>query len=177
KAQQDRMDSPLNNWVADFMQQYTGAQIAIHNNGGTRVDLPKGTIYRRDLVDVHPFDNQISLVTVDGKFLKKFVKNGFAPRSLFSYAGLQITYKVNKKGKIKKIKIFFNGKPLKNKTKYTVATNSYIAGGGSEGYLFKQIPASAKEQVGTKTIRDLMEEALQKEIVTAPDTGRIKEVK
>lgn len=174
--QKDRMDSPLNNWIVDLMQSYAGTQIAIHNNGGTRVDLPAGTITKRDLIDVHPFDNQVSVVTVDGKFLKKFIKQGFAPRSLFSYAGLQITYKVDKKGNIKKIKIFFNGKPLKNKTKYVVATNTYIANGGSEGGLFKQIPQSAKQQVGTKTIRDLMEEALRKGDVSAPDTGRIKEV-
>lgn len=175
--QKDRMDSALNNWVADLMQQYAGTPIAIHNNGGTRVDLPKGEITKRDLIDVHPFDNNISVVLISGKFLKKFIKNGFSPRSLFSYAGLQITYKVNKKGKIKDIKILFNGKPLKNKTKYAVATNTYIANGGSEGHLFAQIPDNEKKQVGTKTIRDLMEDALKKGPVSAPDTGRILEVK
>lgn len=173
----DRMDSPLNNWVADLIQAYSGASIAIHNNGGTRVDLPKGPITKRDLIDVHPFDNTISVVKVSGKFLKKFIKNGFAPRSLFSYAGLQITYKVDKKGNIKKIKILHDGKPLKNNKLYTVATNAYIAGGGSEGRLFKYIPASAKKQLGTTTIRDLMEQALRKGPVSAPDTGRIKEIK
>lgn len=172
-----RLDSPLNNWVVDLIQAYAQTPIAIHNNGGTRVDLPKGTITRRDLIDVHPFDNTITVMTVDGRFLKKFIRTGFSPRSLFSYAGLQITYKTNKKGKIKKIKILHNGKPLKNKAKYTIATNAYIAGGGSEGYMFKQIPDSAKKQLGTTSIRDLMEEALQKGKVTAPQTGRILAVK
>ncbi len=177
QPQEGQLDSPLNDWIADLMREYAGTAIAIHNNGGTRVDLPKGSITKRDLVEVHPFDNMISVVTVNGKFLKKFITTGFAPRSLFTYSGLQITYKVNKKGKIKKIKIFLNGKPLKNKEKYVIATNAYIAGGGSEGYLFKQIPDSAKRQVGDKSIRDLMEEALQKGPVSSPDTGRILEVK
>jgi len=170
-----QMDSPLNDWIADLIQQYSGAPIAIHNNGGARVDLPKGEIARRDLIEVHPFDNKITQVTVDGKFLKKFIKNGFSPRSLFTYAGLDITYKTNKKGKIKDVKILFNGKPLENKKKYTIATNSYIAGGGSEGYLFKKISADNKQQVGTKTIRDLMEDALANGPVNAPKTGRITE--
>ncbi len=175
--QAGRLDSPLNDWVADLMKEYSGAQISIHNNGGVRVDLPQGTITKRDLIEAHPFDNQVTLVTVSGKFLKKFIKTGFAPRSLFTYSGLQITYKTNKKGKIKKIKILFNGKPLKNNTMYTIVTNAYIAGGGSEGYLFKKIPASAKKQVGEKSIRDLMEDAFKKGPVSAPATGRILEIK
>lgn len=171
----DRMDSPLNVWIVDLMNDYAGTQIAIHNNGGTRVDLPKGTITKRDLIEVHPFDNTVTKVTVSGKFLKQFIKNGFAPHSLFTYSGLMITYKVNKKGKIKKIKIYFNGKPLENKKQYTIATNTYIAGGGSEGYLFGKIPADKKTQVGTKSIRDLMEDAFKKGPVSVPVTGRILE--
>ncbi len=172
----DQLDSPLNDWIADLMQAYSGAPIAIHNNGGTRVDMPKGPITQRDLIDVHPFDNTVTLVTVDGKFLKRFIKNGFAPRSLFTYAGLQITYKKDKKGNIKDIEILFEGKPLENKKKYTIATNTYIAGGGSEGSLFGKIPADAKKQVGTASIRDLMEQALSQGKVSAPQTGRIQEI-
>lgn len=173
----DRLDSPLNDWIADLMRAYSGAPIAIHNNGGTRVDMPKGDITKRDIIEVHPFDNTITLVKVNGKFLKKFIKKGFAPRSLFTYSGLEITYKTNKKGDIKDIKIFFNGKPLENKKEYVVATNSYVAGGGSEGHLFKQIPDSAKQLVGTDSIRTLMEKALRNGPVTPPATGRIREVK
>ena len=172
-AGKGRMDSPLNDWIADLIRQYAQTDIAIHNNGGTRVDLPKGAITRRDIIEVHPFDNQVSRVTVDGKFLKKFIKNGFSPRSLFTYSGLNITYKVNKKGKVKKIKILYNGKPLENRKKYKIATNAYIAGGGSEGHLFKQIPNDQKELVGDKSIRTLMEDALKRGVVVPPVTGRI----
>ncbi len=173
----DQLDSPLNNWVADLIRGYGGTQIAIHNNGGTRVDMPEGTITKRDLIDVHPFDNTIMLVTVNGRFLKRFIKNGFAPRSLFTYSGLQINYKKDAKGTIKDIEILLDGKPLENKKEYTLATNMYIANGGSEGYLFKQIPASAKKSAGPKSIRDLMEDAFKQGPVSAPQTGRIQEVK
>ncbi len=172
----DRLDSPLNDWIADLLKAYGGAQIAIHNNGGTRVDMPKGTITKRDLIDIHPFDNTVTLVRIKGKFLKRFIKNGFAPRSLFTYSGLQINYKKNNKGKITDIEILFDGKPLENNKEYTVVTNSYIAGGGSEGHLFKQIPASAKTLAGPKTIRDLMEDGLKAGPLSAPQTGRIKQV-
>ncbi len=169
----DRQDGPLNDWIADLIRNYSGAQIAIHNNGGTRVDMQKGPVTKRDLIDIHPFDNTITLVTVDGKFLKKFVKKGFAPNSLFTYSGLQITYKQNKKGKIKDLELTVDGKPVENRKKYVVATNSYIAGGGSEGRMFKRIAQKDKKLAGDKTIRDLMEEALRKGPAVPPETGRI----
>ena len=171
--QDDRQDAPLNDWIADIIRDYSGAQIAIHNNGGTRVDMQKGPVTKRDLIDIHPFDNTITLVTVDGKFLKKFIKTSFAPNSLYTYSGLTITYKQNKKGKIKILKILVDGKPVENRKKYTIATNSYIAGGGSEGWMFKKISDKDKKLAGNKTIRDLMEEALRKGPVVPPQTGRI----
>lgn len=171
----DHMDSPLNDWIVDLIRQYAGTEIALTNNGGTRVDMPKGVITRRNLMEIHPFDNKISTVKVSGKFLKKFIITGFSPRSIFTYSGLEITYKLNKKGEAKSIKIFFNGKPLENKKMYVIATNAYIAGGGSEGYLFKKIPDADKKQIGTSSIRDLMEAGLKKGEVHAPATGRIKQ--
>lgn len=166
-------DAPLNVWIADMLKEYSGAQIGIHNNGGTRVDLKQGPVTRRDLIEIHPFDNTVTLVEVDGKFLKKFVKTAFAPRSLFTYSGMTVSYKLNKKGKVKDIEIFVDGKPVENHKKYLVATNSYIANGGSEGFLFKKIPAENKKLAGTTTIRDLMENGLKKGPLSAPATGRI----
>ncbi len=168
-------DAPLNVWIADMLKDYSGAQIGIHNNGGTRVDMKQGPVTRRDLIEIHPFDNTVTLVEVDGKFLKQFVKNGFAPRSLFTYSGMTVSYKLNKKGKVKKVELLVDGKPVENHKKYLVATNSYIAGGGSEGYLFKKIPAENKKLAGSTTIRDLMENGLKKGPLTAPETGRIYE--
>ena len=173
--QADRQDAPLNDWIADLIRTYAGTQIAVHNNGGTRVDMFKGPVTRRDLIEIHPFDNTITLVTVDGKFLKKFIKKSFAPDSLYSYSGLTITYKKNKKGKIKDLEILVDGQPIQNRRKYTLATNTYIAGGGSEGWMFKRIADEDKKTVGSKTIRDLMEDALRQGKVSAPETGRIRQ--
>ncbi len=166
-------DTPLDNWIADLGKAYSGADVFIHNLGGTRVAMNAGPVTKRDLIDIHPFENTITQVTVNGRFLKRFVKTNLVPRNLYAYSGLAVTYKVNKKGKVKDLHIWINQKPIKNSQKYTIATNTYIAGGGSEGYLFKKIPATQKKQIGTKTIRDLMEDGLRKgEVIPAP-TGRV----
>lgn len=166
-------DTQLDNWVADLGKAYSGADVFIHNLGGTRVDMKAGAVTKRDLIDIHPFENTITQVTVNGRFLKRFVKTNLVPKNLYAYSGLAVTYKLNKKGKVKDLHIWVNQKPLKNRQKYTIATNTYIANGGSEGYLFKKIPDSQKKLLGTKTIRDLMEDGLrQGEVIPAP-TGRV----
>ena len=118
-------------------------------------------------------NKQQVIVASRGLFLKKLVKSGLHPWSRFTYSGLTATYKVNKKGKVKRLKIWVNGKKVKNKQTYIIATNSFIAEGGSEGYLFKQIPETDKKQLGTKTIRGLMEDALRQGEVSPVETGRL----
>lgn len=169
-------DGPLDDWIADLGKKYSGAEIFIHNTGGTRVDMPKGTVTRRDLIDVHPFDNTIVEMDVTGAFLKRVVKSGLYPWSRFAYSGLTVTYKVNKKGKIQNVKVYVDGKPVKNRKKYHIATNEFIAYGGSEGYLFKEIPNEEKKAVGTKTIRDIIEEGMKDGPVSPVTTGRIQQL-
>ncbi len=170
-------DTQLDNWVADLGKEYSGAEIFIHNKGGTRVPMQAGPVTKRDLIDIHPFDNKIVQVTVSGRFLKKFVKTNLVPRNLFAYSGLAATYKLNKKGKVKDLHIWVNNRPIENRRKYVIATNAFIADGGAEGFLFKKIPASQKKPLGEKTIRDLLEDGLRKySPVTPPATGRIVEL-
>ena len=173
----EHKDSPLNNWIADLGRDYAGTQIFVHNNGGTRIDMEEGIITKRETVDIHPFENTITKMTVDGKFLKYLVKKSLLPRSLFTYSGMTITYR-NKKGKVKDLKIYVNGEPVENRKKYTLATNEYIAFGGSEGWPFNRIDNSKKEKVGTGNVRTILENGIKKFSPVKPiSTGRIVEVK
>ena len=170
-------DGPLNNFIADLGRAHTGAQIFVQNNGGTRVDLPKGVITRHDVIDVNPFDNKIVTMTVDGKFLKYLVKHTLLPRSLYTYSGMTITYR-NKNGKVKDLQLFVDGKPVENHQTYTLATNDYIAAGNMEGWPFKRIKAENKKPFGDKGLRTLLEEGITANSpLTALPTGRIVEVK
>lgn len=170
-------DGPLNDWIADLSRAAAGTQIFVHNNGGTRVDMEKGPVTRRDTTDIHPFDNGVVKMTVDGKFLKYFVKKSLLPRSLFTYSGMTITYR-NKNGKVKDLQIMVDGKPVENNKKYTLATNSYIGYGGSEGGPFKKIKDSEKQMVEGVTIRSILENGLKTQSpVKAVPTGRIVEFK
>ena len=90
---------------------------------------------------------------------------------------MTVTYR-NKKGKVKDLKIYVNGEPVENRKKYTLATNEYIAFGGSEGWPFNRIDNSKKEKVGTGNVRTILEDGIKKySPVKAISTGRIIEVK
>lgn len=173
----EHKDSPLNNWIADLGRAYAGTQIFVHNNGGTRVDMEQGPVTKRETVDMHPFENTIVKMEVDGKFLKFLVKKSLLPRSLFTYSGMSITYR-NKKGKVKDLQILVDGKPVENKKIYTLATNEYIAFGGSEGWPFKRIDDAKKQAVGKGNVRTILENGIKQYSPVKPlPTGRIVEFK
>ena len=174
------LDNSLDNWVADLGRAYADVDVFITNTGGTRVDMPKGAVTKRDVIDIHPFENTITKMTVDGKMLKRIVKSGLSKgRTRFTYSGLAVNFVYNKKGKVKDLHIWVNNQPLENRKKYTIATNSFIAEGNSEGFVFKSIPAEQKTQVGTKNLRQLIEEGLakgtKKEPIKPGPEGRVAE--
>ena len=171
------MDGAAENWIADVAREYAGADIFVHNSAGVRTGLEKGDITRRDLMDMFPFDDTVVMMEVSGKFLKDLVSSSLLPRNLLSYSGLRVTYHKDKKGRAKKVNVYVNGKKVKNKDIYVLATNSYLAGGGSEGKMFKSIAEDKKKQAGDKTIRLLLERALNRGPVSAPDTGRVRQLK
>ena len=173
----EHKDSPLNDWIADLGRTAAGTQIFVHNNGGTRTDMEQGPVTRRNTTDIHPFDNGIVKMTVDGKFLKYLVQKSLLPRSLFTYSGMTITYR-NKKGKVKDLQLFVDGEPVENHKTYTLATNSYIGHGGSEGWPFKKIKDNEKQEVPGVTIRSVLENGLRTQSpVKLLPTGRIVEFK
>ena len=172
------LDNALDNWVAEIGKAYTGVDVFITNTGGTRVDMPKGPITKRDIIDIHPFENTITAMAVNGRMLKRIVKSGLSQnRTRFAFAGLTVTFEVNKRGKVKNVQILVNGQPLQNRKQYTIATNSFIAEGRSEGFVFKSIPAEQKKQVGTQTVRGLIENALRAGPVSPVPSGRVQVVK
>ena len=97
------------------------------------------------------------------------------PWTRLAFSGLSVSYVKTKKGKIKNVKIWVGTERLQADKEYTLALNSYIAGGGSEGKLFKTLPAAAVQPAGTKTMRQILEDDLKRGLLTPPETGRIRE--
>lgn len=71
-------ETNLGNLIADAMLEGPAGRRAggVMNGGGVRASIDAGQITLGELLDVQPFDNKLSLVTLTGAQLKEALENG-----------------------------------------------------------------------------------------------------
>lgn len=72
-------ETNLGNLIADALLEKgrtAGAQVGLMNGGGVRTSVDIGDITLGEMLDVQPFSNQLSLVTLTGAQLKEALENG-----------------------------------------------------------------------------------------------------
>ena len=62
-----RAETNLGDFCADAVRDQAGADIALINGGGIRTDLPKGKITYGDIINVHPFGNELCMIRATGQ--------------------------------------------------------------------------------------------------------------
>lgn len=133
-------EGTLGNFLADGMlamanQHYaTKVDAAFMNFGGIRLQsIPPGPITQGKVFELLPFDNSIILQKVSGKVLQQFV-NHVAGRGGWPCAGISFQIK-NKSA----INIRVGGAPLDETAIYTIANNDYVANGGDDCNMLRNI--------------------------------------
>lgn len=127
----------LGNLVADSMLWQTrnlNTDFAIQNGGGIRADLPAGTITKKTIYEILPFDNSVAVVTIKGSdLLPLFDFIATTPgKGAFPQVSAGVSFTINTiTGKCEDILI--KGKPIEPERLYKIATNSFMAVGG-DGY-------------------------------------------
>lgn len=160
------LDGELDDWLADEGRKITKTEIFIHNTGGTRMDLLPGSLTRRQLIDLFPFNDVLISMDVPGYTLQKFIKSGLVPWNKYTYSGITVSFDKIGPNRVKNLQIKINGKPLEKRQIYRVGTNSYIA----RQALFTDLP---QKQVGNQKVSQLIEQALSSGELFTPQTGRI----
>ena len=160
------LDGELDDWLADEGRKITKTEIFIHNTGGTRMDLLPGSLTRRQLIDLFPFNDVLISMEVPGYTLKKFIKSGLVPWNKYTYSGITVSFDKIGPNRVKNLQIKINGKPLEKRQIYRMGTNSYIA----RQALFTDLP---QKQVGNQKVSQLIEQALSSGELFTPQTGRI----
>lgn len=136
-------EGTLNNFMADAIipiaqQLYKNATIdfSVANIGGIRVpNLPKGKITKEQIFEVMPFDNQLVVLQLNGKVVKKLMEH------IASKGGWPVS---------KEVKLVINNQELVNSSineqaidttkTYHVLAPDYIANGGSKCYMLVDQP-------------------------------------
>jgi 2',3'-cyclic-nucleotide 2'-phosphodiesterase (5'-nucleotidase family) len=133
-------ESTLGNWLADLLHKQVEEKykkpidFTVLNLGGLRVpSLPEGNITKGNIFELLPFENALCLVEMDSaqvvQLILHITKKGGWPISHARY----VIYNL----KVKDFKI--NGYPLTGNKKYTIAMPDYIANGGDNTPIVKEL--------------------------------------
>jgi len=131
--------------IADSMLAATrspengGAQLALVNATGVRVDLPGGDVRYQDAFAMMPFGNNLVVMTLTGAQLKAALEQQYKtdlkrgvsrPAALAPSAGFSYAVDLTKSPGIRVVDLRLNGKPIDPAGNYRVSLNNYLASGG-----------------------------------------------
>ncbi|HPS97329.1 MAG TPA: bifunctional UDP-sugar hydrolase/5'-nucleotidase [Bacteroidales bacterium] len=116
--------------MADAQRAAAGADIALMNPGGVRIDqLPKGPVTIKNVYQLDPFGNELVVTKLTGSEIFSLLRAAWPvdEKSPVYTSGITTGTRVNDQGDPEEIKILTNdGKPLDMNQVYTVAMNSYM---------------------------------------------------
>jgi len=165
-------ECPLGNLITDAMREYFNADIAVHNSGGIRANIPAGEVTYRDIYKVDIFGNTAVTMTLTGKQILEMLEvsvNGH--HAIFQVSGLKMTYDKTKPINHRVISVTVGGNPLDTLLNYRVVTNSYLAAGFGEYGVFQK---GENIEDSYLPLRDIIVEYIKKHSsVDAEVEGRI----
>lgn len=135
----------LGHFMADVML-YAGKQkfeepidAAFVNFGGLRIpQMPKGPVTRSTIFELMPFENLVVVQAVKGTVLQQFLDH-IAVAGGWPVAG--ITFKIKNK---KAVDVVINGQPIDMNKTYHIVNSDYVANGGDNAVMLKDIPQQNK---------------------------------
>lgn len=174
-----RPESTLSNLLPDvfiFMSKNYGErpQFAVYNMGGIRAGLSKGPVTFGDVLDVAPFDNKITFLTLTGEkvteLFQQIAKRGGEGVS----EGVKLV--ISKDGNL--ISATLYGKEIDPKAEYRVATIDYLAEGNDGLTAFKsgtniKSPADEKDNARNVIANFFREKRAKGQTVSSKVEGRI----
>jgi 2',3'-cyclic-nucleotide 2'-phosphodiesterase (5'-nucleotidase family) len=150
-------ESPLANLVADAFREKGKTEIAIHNGGGIRATIFKGSITRGRLFEVLPFQNYLVILKLSGAQLRKTLLTGLNSSTnlmecsilagdgqdrcftmakttsigLLAVSGLRVRFDRTKAAEKRIASLTLaDGTPIDDMKLYSVTTNDYAVAGG-----------------------------------------------
>jgi 5'-nucleotidase len=173
-------ETNIGNLVTDVIRSRLRADVAVMNGGGIRGNqiLPAGSLTRKDVNVLLPFLNVLVVLDVPGKVLRDVLERSVAiyPQEFGGFlqvSGLTFVFDPSRPAGQRVVRVLVGGEPLDPERRYTLATNSYTAGGG-DGYAML---ATAKPLVfpqdGPGLVETLLEAIGRAGVIAPAVEGRI----
>jgi 2',3'-cyclic-nucleotide 2'-phosphodiesterase (5'-nucleotidase family) len=138
------MQSTMGNFMSDVVLQFGNKvfqkrenktiDICLLNEGGIRAILPKGNVTARNGFEIMPFENNMVVIALRGKYIQDIIDYFIAQKQAHPLSGLTFTLYKNKTAK----NILVQGKPIVSDNIYYVGTNDYLANGGDNMNFFSK---------------------------------------
>ena len=139
-------ETNLGDFIADAYRAHVGADVALINSGSIRSNTTyaPGTLTRRDTLSILPFENPVIKVEVTGAVLRAALEHGVSQiveeREAGRFpqvSGLRFTFDGRRPPGSRVTGVTVNGQPLDDRRTYTLATLTFLIGGG-DGYSMLQ---------------------------------------
>ena len=146
-------ETNLGDLVADAYRVVMGADIGMVNGGGIRADIEAGNVTYEDIINVHPYGNEMCLAVATGQEILDALELG-AMNAPLEDGGFQhvsgLTYTIDLSvpssvvldatgsfagvaGPYRVTNVLVNGQPLNVNSTYTVASHNYMIKEGGSG--------------------------------------------
>ena len=132
----------VGNLVTDAMRTYFDADFSFQNLGGLRADLPAGDLTTRDIFSVLPFGNELVVVRMDGRMVRRILERKVAGRSGgLCVSGVEWTFDPTRPDNDRGVSLLIGGKPWDPDKVYTVVCTSFLMEGNSGLDFLTAVPA------------------------------------
>ncbi|MDQ3805669.1 MAG: bifunctional metallophosphatase/5'-nucleotidase, partial [Acidobacteriota bacterium] len=177
------VETNIADFIADAVRRAAAADVALINGGSIRADtvISAGALTLRDVLSLLPFSGELVKIEVTGDVLRQALENGLSlsgpraePGRFPQVSGITYAYDLSRAPGERVREVTVGGKPLDLKKTYTLATSSYVAGGGDGYAVLKGRPNLLTEKlIDSEVLRRAIAEAK----TIAPQTdGRIRRV-
>lgn len=192
-------ETNLGNLVADAYRVVMESDVALINAGGIRASLEKGPITYEDIINIHPFGNEVSSMKVTGQVLLDALETGarYLPEGssgLLHVSGMRYSVNLDTEstvimgdqgdflsveGAYRVENVFIGDEPLDLEKIYTVGAIDYLLLNGGNGMSMFQGNELVKESLFLDSdlliiyIRDVLEGSVGKEYENIDGVGRI----
>jgi 2',3'-cyclic-nucleotide 2'-phosphodiesterase (5'-nucleotidase family) len=171
--ERDEPQYPLGFLLAEARRNELRADVGLVGNGGIRADLPAGAVNYGQVYAVQPFQNEIVRVRLTGAELRAVLERVVEEdRPDAHVSGLTVRYDPSAPaGKRVRRVTFRDGRRLRDRGRYTLATDDYLASGGSRFSALVGKPVDGKGKLDADVFAAYLRKLPQP--VVAPEDPRL----
>jgi len=163
-------ESAIGNLLADTLRNYAAVDVALMPAGAIRADLAAGDVTREAILNVFPFTDRVSVITMSGDVLRQVLEKSLSLEyGLAQFSGLALSYDSRHSIGRRLVTARVAGEPLDPGRQYTLVTGSFTATGGENYTMFDGLPVSISDVLVSEALIDEFRRAGD---LVSPELGR-----